>query len=418
MARQRTPNVRYYLYRRSGRVPIIAVVHYDRTEVRVSTGISIRPETWNKSKQRIKSSAANAGYINALLDEYEAQFQACMLELRRRGNPLSLEVVRQTLEKVIQGAYGGAIVPDMERYIAARRHEYADGTVKVYHAIKQLLERYEQSRKVVLTYNTMTAEMLRDMVAYMLEVERYANTQIQKVVKRLKTFLRFAKQQGWGIAPAIDVPVRIPTGDRIDRAYLRLEELERFRTATLANRHAIARDMFILQCYTGLRWSDVQRLNRSMYDGVHNEVVLITRKTRRAVRIPLLPTARQILERYEWNLPQWSNAYQNKLLKEALKLVGIDEPVVEVEYRGSERLERVVPKYEAISTHSAKRTFVSLLLSRGVTLETICKITGNTRASIEAYIHKDETEIRKELQRALEGDTAAGLLVSQSQEVQ
>lgn len=402
MPRRNIPVVRYYLYSQRNASPIIAVIVWRGVTVRLTTGLSTTKQAWNRAKQRLKPSASMAGVINSRLDEIASSCYQQLHELYRRGVDITPEHCKYALERAIAGSYGGEVLQDLQRYMDLKKVECTEGTIATYRALHQLLEQFFAYRGMVGHYRLLTADFLCSLVEYMLHTKCYLNSQIAKLVKRLYTFLRYASQHGWGDAPLLQARLRLPAMHRIERAYLRLEELERFRTAHLEGNLAIARDMFVLQCYTGLRWSDLRRLNRAHYDAASDTVVMTTQKTRKTVRIPLLPIARQILERYDWNLPQWSNAYQNKLLKVALKVVGIDEPVVEVEYRGAERIERVVPKYEAISTHSAKRTFVSVLLSRGVTLETICKITGNTRATIEAYIQKDETDMKKELLRALE----------------
>ncbi|MCX8050895.1 MAG: tyrosine-type recombinase/integrase [Chlorobi bacterium] len=399
----RYPKLRYYLanpkMKTSG---ILAAVYVSKKRVCLSTGIAIETRLWNTERQRLKISVTGAGIINAELDAIADAYRVRIFELRRRHITPTPEIIENILRAVVGGSYGGTIVADLERYIEARRIDCTEGTLKVYKAIADMLRRFEQYRGAVLSYEMLTAEMLRELFDYMLNVEGYQNSTLRKVLKRLRTFLRWARLNGFGDASALDVPLRIPEGDRIERAYLRLDELERVRTAPLTGKHAVVRDLFVLQCYTGLRWSDLQRLRRSMYDDASREIVLVTQKTRKAIRVPLLPEALEILERYDWTLPQWSNAYQNRLLKEALRACGITEPVEVIEYRGATRVVREVPKCDAISTHAAKRTFVSVLVARGVSLETVCRVTGNTRATIEAYIHKDQTELRAELQRAFE----------------
>lgn len=99
-------------------------------------------------------------------------------------------------------------------------------------------------------------------------------------------------------------------------------------------------------------------------------------------------------------MPSITNQKQNDYLKELCELAKIDTPVVLVDYRGAQRMEKTVPKYKVIGTHSAKRTFVTILRQRGVSVEAIMKITGNNRRTIETYIANTESDAVSEVERA------------------
>ncbi|MCI0447073.1 hypothetical protein L0152_28190, partial [bacterium] len=91
------------------------------------------------------------------------------------------------------------------------------------------------------------------------------------------------------------------------------------------------------------------------------------------------------------------NQKLNSYLKEIAKKAEIDSLVVIPEFRGTGRKEVTRPKHELISTHTAKRTFVSMMLAKGVSVETVMKITGNTRSTIDRYISLDDSEILQQI---------------------
>jgi integrase len=158
------------------------------------------------------------------------------------------------------------------------------------------------------------------------------------------------------------------------------------------------RDLFVLQSHTGLRYGDLQGLGPEHIQ--EGSIRLVTGKNRKAITVPLLPAARAIWEKYEGKLPKISNQKQNEYLKELGKLAGIDSPVVVVDYRGIERIERVEPKHELIGTHTAKRSFVTVLRQRGVSIEAIMKATGNNRRTIEKYIVATQQDAVEEIRGA------------------
>lgn len=135
---------------------------------------------------------------------------------------------------------------------------------------------------------------------------------------------------------------------------------------------------FLFQCFTGQRFSDIAEIKRD--DIKNNSWYLHTYKTKDIIEIPLTELALEILDKYKANekpLPIISHQKTNQLLKEVCKLAGIDEPITIVRYRGNQRIEINKPKYEFISTHTARRTFVTLSLEKGMKAETIMEITGH-----------------------------------------
>ena len=166
--------------------------------------------------------------------------------------------------------------------------------------------------------------------------------------------------------------------------YLTLEELRRVEDYVFAPRQGnleAVRDVFVFCCYTGLRFSDAAKLMRSDIEGDHINVV--TRKTSDRLTIDLNSHSRAILDKYsdtggDYALPAISNQKSNQYLKEVGRLVGIDTPVRVVYYVGAERREEVHAKYDLLSTHCARRTFVVTALQLGIPAEVIMQWTGHS----------------------------------------
>ncbi len=164
----------------------------------------------------------------------------------------------------------------------------------------------------------------------------------------------------------------------MDLVALTKEEVNRLFKADLSKHTRLARvrDLFVFSCVTDLRFSDIGNLKLENFR--HYTIDFITLKTRDRLSIPLVPYARAILSRYEGRLPEAiSIQNMNDYLKELCQLVGIDEPVQRVHYIGSTRIELKAPKYEMVSTHTARRTFITLALERGTRPEIVMSITGH-----------------------------------------
>lgn len=96
-----------------------------------------------------------------------------------------------------------------------------------------------------------------------------------------------------------------------------------------------------------------------------------------------------------------SNQKYNEGLKDLGAAADLTSTCIEVTFRGAERIETTYQKHELLSSHSAKRTYVSLLRQRGVSLESILSTTGNSRGTITRYIKWEETAALTEVENAL-----------------
>jgi integrase len=117
-------------------------------------------------------------------------------------------------------------------------------------------------------------------------------------------------------------------------------------------------------------------------------------KTDKSYFVPLNGFALTILNKYKdayRPLPVMSNQKTNDYLKELGKLVEIDEPTSLTKRRGNEKLTNTQPKYEFISTHTARRTFITLSLEKGMRPEVVMRISGHSNyATFKKYIKISE----------------------------
>ena len=143
------------------------------------------------------------------------------------------------------------------------------------------------------------------------------------------------------------------------------------------------RDVFLFQCFTGLRYSDVFNLRRSDIKGDHIEVTTV--KTSDILIIELNNHSKAILDKYkdvafenDKVLPVITNQKMNDYLKELAEMAGIDEPVRQTYYKGNERIDDVTPKYALLGTHAGHRTFICNALALGIPPQVVMKWTGHS----------------------------------------
>lgn len=224
--------------------------------------------------------------------------------------------------------------------------------------------------------------------AYLMNVKRYATNTHGRTIKFLKTVLNRAKEQGYNDNSQFSDVLKAKAFEESESIYLNETELEAIRTLNLTDRAGLdrVRDLFLIGCETGLRFSDYTTLKTEDIDLKENKVRVLAKKTGRKVVIPLSPNVLTILQKYQFTLPKAiSNQKFNEALKVIAELAGITEPVVVNITRGGELETTIHKKYELVTSHVARRSFATNQIKKGLEPMLVMSITG----------HKTESEFLK-----------------------
>ena len=201
----------------------------------------------------------------------------------------------------------------------------------------------------------------------------------------------------------LDYKVKYKTSKR-PVIFLKWDELMRVLSLDLKSRPEFekVRDMFCFCCFTSLRYSDLANLRWSNVS--EDSITITTIKTTDTVTIDLNDYSRDILNKYrtsehtpeDYVFSKKSSQKMNVHLKEIGKMAGIDTPVQLIQLIGSERKDITVPKYELLSTHCGRRTFICNALSLGIPPNVVMKWTGHSDyKAMQPYIEIAD-EVRKE----------------------
>lgn len=159
--------------------------------------------------------------------------------------------------------------------------------------------------------------------------------------------------------------------EQVDAVYLTNEEVTKVAQLPLCGNHALVRDIFIIGCHTGMRFSDYSRL--SMDDITDGVIHFITQKCKAPVDIPAHPRVLEILNKYGGTMPKISGQKFNVHIKEVCKEAGIKESV---QVRRSGKQERY-EKWELVSSHTARRTGLTNMYKAGIPTYRCMMISGH-----------------------------------------
>jgi len=156
----------------------------------------------------------------------------------------------------------------------------------------------------------------------------------------------------------------------IDAVYLTNEEIDMLYNLPLTGIQASCRDLFLIGCYTALRYSDSSTL--TLWDISAGYIVKRTQKTQAAVTIPIHPRVREILHKYQ-GAPKVNISTLNQQIKPICLAAGIRDKVAITTNRITEYRE----KWELVSSHTARRSGATNMFLAGIPILSIMKITGH-----------------------------------------
>jgi integrase len=230
-----------------------------------------------------------------------------------------------------------------------------------------------------------------------------------KKISTLKTLLNYAQKKEYGYCLTVNPEYHEFSIQRTDNKHeviaLTQEEYDAIRTVDLPDeQQQIARDIFVFSCNTGLRISDLEDLKAvHLVNGTIDKIAI---KTGERIKIPLSKTAKAILSKY-WGDPQQLMSIHrndvNKLIKDVAKAAGITAHVEKIRHKGKEEITIVQPKYERISIHVGRKTFVTLMLSKEIPATDVMALSGHRSfAAFKRYVDVSQKQRESAIKKAFD----------------
>ena len=192
--------------------------------------------------------------------------------------------------------------------------------------------------------------------------------------------------------PIVDLSEIRSEGEKCTAIYNNLDEIELLYNLELTESLARIRDAYIIQCFIGLRFSDMGSFlsNPDRYirsEKGMNFICIKTQKTGEDVVIPVGRYVDSILKRRPNFGKSWSNTHNNNSLKKIGRKAGLTQIIIKSMMRGGEKTETIMTKFQMMSTHTARRSFATNAYLAGIPSLMIMKITGHvTEQSFMRYI--------------------------------
>ena len=364
-----------------------------------STGLTVKVKDWSNTHRRTKNDSYKNGQIarglirveeigSKLASENNLSFST--LRVAVDSDEKLNEIFNKDRKILVEKEY----TPPFEfinTYID--KANVSAGTKKDYTNTLNHLIAFDKYRGKTISWKSINYNYYLELIEY-LKNETLKPSTIDKIVKNLKVFLTQADLTD-NLEVNQDFKKTISgkslfgkvNKDEATHVYLNESEVKQI-TDTLIQDSKLSeiRDLFIIGCWTGLRISDLSRLQTSnIKDGL---ITITTKKTRQAVSIPITKELQAILDKHPDKLPKApSDQHYNRELKKVCEIAELNELIMAEQRKGNLFVTAPTPKHQLITSHTARRSFATNLYRRGIPSTQLMKLTGHrTEEAFMKYI--------------------------------
>ncbi|RAJ85867.1 integrase-like protein [Chitinophaga dinghuensis] len=268
-------------------------------------------------------------------------------------------------------------------------------TNKGYSTTYNHLLEFQKVSKRKIDFDTIDIRFHSEYTAYLTHTKKLSLNTVGDHIKRIKTVMQEAKTNGIKVCDAFESDYFFKPNEETDSIYLNAAELTALAELDLSDTPSLdrARDLFLVGCYTGLRFSDYNRLTA---EHIQDNLFSIKQtKTSGRVVIPVHPVIQRLLIKYNRQLPKsLSNQKLNQYIKEVCnKLEQLQTSVTITFTKAGQTTSCTLQKWEQVTSHTARRSFATNEYLAGTPVLTIMAITGHkTEKAFMRYIKLTSNE--------------------------
>lgn len=370
-----------------------------------STGETIDPKEWDFENRQPKNlngrttKADSHRTIKRQLDRYSNLFLLITELYKNTDREITIEEVRKEFDKEFKrvSLSKNKFYDAYEEFMAFKQKnkEWSPATIKRYKNIKTHLKDFEKSKKYKLTFDTITQKFYTEFTDYCMTEKGHINNTFSRNVGLVKTFLFWALKNKYTYK-ADFINFKKKPKVITNQIALKKEDIvtilaKEFESKKLEK----VRDVFVFSCVTGLRFGELKFVSKNSVSG--KTLILKEEKgsSKKSREIPLSGIALHLLNKYEYKLPLIANQKHNDYIKEVFEEAGYTHKVEKTSTRGKEVIRENIPFYDRISSHTARRTFITMMKRKGKSDKLIAEISGhNDMKTLNQYYQVSNEDVK------------------------
>ena len=382
---------------------IFFVFYINLKKCRYSTKIKIDRSEWDLLNQRPKVKRGSIGSanrkINDVLNEYQSAFN--ILKDKHKKS-LTKEIVKsvfdrhfhlaQTVEALTYSDYFTIYINQLKESQSVKKDSWQKYT-RIHTAI---LEMQKQNRT---TYNLQSFDLdfFNSFIIYLRKDKQISDNTLKRKLGFFKTFLNWCVKNSYAVNMSFkSVSIK---GRETSHISLTDQDLKTLEAIELSETLSYFRDLFLIGCYSGQRYSDYSRFDKKYING--DSIVIRAKKTGQFSYIPLNPKLKRLLEKYDWKLLLISSQKFNQKIQMICKSAGFTDVIQADKFFGNRKESKDLPRWKLIGSHTARRSFITLSAQRNVPRSIIMQATGiKSLKTLDNYIRFDNDKMNEEIFKA------------------
>ncbi len=416
--------IKYYLnYPKAKKDTSLMIdVNFNGIRCRASSGLKIHPKQWNKKTQRVSIKHPSSVVMNAYLSNLSDKINDFWIEKFLSGRLPAKSEILDRVEEFRNPAKEGKTKDGKSSYITdyfdlflksrEDTNKFKTGTAKRIKVSLNHVRKYEKTLESKIKFSDINKVLADSLLNYLFNEANQVNRTAETVIRNLQTFFNWVKDN-----EEIEVnhlifnkalkEYGVKRNTSKDTFALSIQELLQIQNADLkeSKKHDKVRDLFLILCFTGLRYSDLKKLTPANINFDSGFIEIYAVKTDKRQLIPIIKPLETILRKYSNGLNAISNQKFNAYLKELAKAAKLDAEVNTVSFKGKQRIEKTAKKYELISSHTGRRTYATLLHTTGnVSLKDVqIALAHSSEQTTDGYMKVTEQEALNRVRKAMNG---------------
>lgn len=330
------------------KAPVMIEVYFNRKRKYIGTGVKLYVDQWDDRK--LVKNAIDMIILNDRINTVKNKIDGWITSLVEKGQSFEWEKLEAFLR---QSDAAEKRFTDFVEDLIESRTDILPSTKRNHRKVIKAVEEFGE----IVYFSDLTRV---NIIAFddFIKKRNVKQTTVFSYHKELKAYINEAIRRELIDRNPYDA-IKIKRGESEDGRFLSLDEINAIKEANLPTESLNrVRDLFLLQCYTGMAYSDIMAFDFRNVEYRDRQFVLSEKRQKTGVPfvVVLVPDAMEIIEKYNRKLPKISNVQYNLRLKLIADAAGIDKP---------------------IASHWGRRTCGMYLLNKGFSMEIVAKVLGH-----------------------------------------
>ena len=339
----------------------------------ISTKLSINPNNWNfKSRSPIIKRGLASVESRQLTHQLNKLDELLQSTINKHGAYLTKEHLTEVFKP--KKNIANNVIELYSEFLKEKKDQgtVTARTLQKYNVVFSKYKAFCSKQSKTYKIKELDDDFYVAFLAYLRHNDKLNDNTLARYLTFFKTFVIWCNRKGFDVNnDYTNVSVKKYQSDDVA---LNSKEVEILENADLNGSDEKARDLFLIGVYSGQRFSDYSVFERADIQGEF--IIKRSEKTESHSIIPLHDKLKNLLHKYDWRLPKISSQKFNVRIQSVCKDLGFDNEIKKTTYRGSQKTIELLPLWKMVASHTARRTYITLMAEKGMADHFIMAVTG------------------------------------------